>query len=134
MDTPENKAAAVPPLPAATGPDKEARTWAMVAHLSGFAYYFTGIGHLIGPLVVWLLKKDGSPFVDVNGKEALNFQISMTIYGIVSLLLIITVVGALIGIPLLIAIHILQVAGMIIASIKAADGLAWRYPLTIRFL
>jgi uncharacterized protein len=134
METPEDRGTAVPQLPAQAGPDKDARNWAMVAHLSGFAYYLTGIGHILGPLIVWLLKKESHPFIDVNGKEALNFQISMTIYGIVSVVLIFTVVGALIGIPLLIGIHVLQIVGMIIAAIKAADGVAWRYPLTIRFV
>jgi Domain of unknown function (DUF4870) len=56
--------------------DKDQRTWAMIAHLSGFAMYMSGIGLILGPLIVWLLKRDGNPFVDDQGKEALNFSIS----------------------------------------------------------
>jgi len=80
-------------------PDKSANTWAMACHLSALAG-FIGIpfGHIIGPIVFWMLKKEQFPVVDENGKEALNFQISVTIYGLVCALLVLV----LIGIPLLI--------------------------------
>src|ERR1700680_445708 len=63
----------------------EARTWAMLCHLSSISG-FIGVpfGHIVGPLIVWLVKKDQFPLVDDQGKESLNFQISMTIYGIVA--------------------------------------------------
>lgn len=114
--------------------NKDQRTWAMIAHLSAFSMYFTGIGHLLGPLIIWLAKKEGNPFVDDQGKEALNFQISITIYYAAAFLLIFTVIGAIIGFPALVAIGIFQIIFMIIAAIKANDGIAYRYPLTIRLI
>ena len=75
-------------------PDKDARLWAMLCHLSTFAG-MVGIpfGNILGPLIIWLIKKDEYPFVDDQGKEALNFQISMTVYLIVSVLLCFVLVG-----------------------------------------
>src|SRR5205809_671571 len=99
--------------------DKEQRTWAMIAHVSGFAGYLTGIGHLLGPLIVWLAKRDGKPFIDDQGREALNFQISISIYALGGIIMCFTVILAIIGIPLLIALGVFQVVCMIIAAIKA---------------
>lgn len=114
--------------------EKDQRTWAMIAHLSAFAYYLTGIGHILGPLIVWLSKRDGNPFVDDQAKEALNFQISITIYVVASIIMCLTVVLAVIGIPILICIHAFQIVCIIIASIKANDGIAFRYPLSLRLI
>ncbi len=82
------------------------------------------------PLILWLIKKDESPFVDNQGKESLNFQISISIYCLVSAILILIVVG----IFLLIALGILDVVFVIIASIKANSGEKYRYPLTLRLV
>lgn len=110
---------------------KEERMWAMIAHLSGFAFYLLpGIGQILGPLIVWLAKREGNPFVDAQAKEALNFQLTVTIYALVFAVLIFV----LIGIPLLAALHIFQIVCMIIAAIKANDGIAFRYPATIRLI
>ncbi len=114
--------------------EKDQRTWAMIAHLSAFAYYISGIGHIIGPLIVWLSKRDGNPFVDDQAKEALNFQISITIYVIAAIIMCVTIVFAVIGIPILIVIHAFQIVCMIIAAIKANEGVAFRYPLSLRFI
>jgi len=114
--------------------EKDQRTWAMIAHLSAFAYYFTGIGHLLGPLIVWLSKRDGMPFVDDQAKEALNFQISITIYVIAAVLMCVTVILAVIGIPILIVVHTFQIVCIIIAAIKAHDGVPFRYPLSLRLI
>lgn len=114
--------------------DKDQRTWAMIAHLSAFAYYVTGIGHILGPLIVWLSKRDGNPFIDDQGKEALNFQISITIYVVAAVILCLTVVGLVIGIPILICAHAFQIVCIIIAAIKANDGVAFRYPLSLRLI
>jgi uncharacterized protein len=106
------------------------RMWGMLCHLSTFAGYLVPFGNILGPLVVWLVKKDEYAFVDDQGKEALNFQISITIYSLVSGILIL----ALIGIPLLIAVIIFSVVMTVIAAIKANEGEYYRYPLTIRFV
>lgn len=116
--------------------EKDQRTWAMIAHLSAFAYYFplTGIGHILGPLIVWLSKRDGNPFVDDQAKEALNFQISLTIYVVAAVIMCITVIGLVIGIPILLCVHAFQIVCIVIGAIKAYDGIAFRYPLNLRLI
>ncbi len=109
---------------------KEERIWGMVSHLSAFAFFVFPFGNILGPLVVWLLKKDEYPLVDDQGKESLNFQISMTIYGLVSTLLILVIIG----IALLIAVFIATFVLTVIAGIKANDGIAYRYPFVIRVI
>ncbi len=132
MEIPADPAAAT--LSSTAVPGKDERTWAMLAHVSAFAIYFTGIGHIVGPLIVWLVKRDGNPFVDDQGKESLNFQISWSIYMIANFVLFLTVIGAIIAIPVFFILPVFHVVCMIIAAIKANDGVAFRYPLCIRFL
>jgi uncharacterized Tic20 family protein len=115
-------------------PNKEERTWAMIAHLSAFAYYISGVGHIVGPLIVWLAKREGQPFVEDQAKEALNFQITVTIVGIAAVVMCFTVILAVIGVPILIGLHLYQIICMIVAAIKASDGVAFRYPLTLRLI
>ncbi len=104
--------------------------WGMLCHLAALAA-LVGIpfGNVIGPLVIWLLKKDEYPFVDEQGKAALNFQISMTIYAMISGVLVLILVGFL----LLTAVVIVDVIMVIIASVKANEGQTFKYPLTIKF-
>jgi len=115
-------------LAPATEIDAEAKRWAAMSHLSAFAM-FLGIPTLIGPLVVWLWKRD-IPYVDEQGKEALNFNISFLLYGIASALLIIVLVGLL----LLPIVFVTWFVLVIVASVKASAGEDYRYPLTIRFI
>jgi uncharacterized Tic20 family protein len=107
------------------------RTWVILCHLTALTL-FIGIpfGNIIGPLVIWLLKKQDSAAVDWHGKESLNFQISMTIYGLIAGLSCFVFIGFVLLPVVLLAIAIL----VVIASIKASNGEAYRYPLTIRFL
>jgi len=115
---------------------KDARTMAMLAHLSALAGYFIPLGNVIGPLIVWLIKKDEMPFVDDQGKEALNFQITVTI----ALLLCVIVGVATCGVgfvltgPLMIAIGIVALVFTIIAAVKANEGVAYRYPMNYKFI
>jgi uncharacterized Tic20 family protein len=109
---------------------KDEKTWAMLAHISGFAGFVFPFGNIIGPLLIWILKKEDMPFVDDQGKEALNFQISITIYVLISIIL----VFVLIGIPVLIIIGIFAIIMIIIAAINSYDGKYYRYPLTIRVI
>lgn len=110
--------------------ETQEKTWALIAHLSALAGFIVPFGHIIGPLVVWLIKKDESAFVDDQGKEAINFQISMTLYAVVAAILILVIIG----IFLLIGIGILDIVLVIIAAVKANAGEKFRYPLTIRFI
>ena len=114
-----------PPAPIVTIDEKN---WAVLSHLSAFVM-FLGIPALVGPLVIWLLKRD-LPYVDDQGKEALNFNISFLIYGIVSAFLVIL----LIGLVLLPIVFVTWFVLVIVASVKAAAGEHYRYPLTMRFV
>jgi uncharacterized Tic20 family protein len=129
-ETPQN-----PPVgPELVGPEmnRDARTWAMVCHLAGLAFLLPVspvLGSVIGPLIVWLIKKDQYPFVDEQGKEAINFQITMLIYGIVAALLMF----ACIGFFLLPAVGIVDIVLVIVAAMKANDGQHYRYPYPLIF-
>jgi uncharacterized Tic20 family protein len=106
-------------------------TWAMACHLAALAGYVgVPMGNLLGPLIIWLIKKNEIPLVDKNGKESLNFQISMTIYSIISFFLCFV----LIGFPLLFLIFIVNFIFIIIASVKSNNEITYRYPLTMRFI
>ena len=115
--------------PAALG--QQERTMGMLCHLLALAGYIgIPLGNIIGPLVIWLIKKDQIPFANDQGKESLNFQISVTIYAIVSSILIAVVIGMV----LLVAVWVFGLVMVIIASLQANQGIAYRYPLTIRFI
>lgn len=111
-------------------PPKEARNWAMICHLTGFAGYLFPFGNLIVPLAVWLIKRDQMPYLDDQGKEAVNFQITMLIAYAVAFALILILVGFLLFPPL----FIYHVVMMVVAAIKANEGAEFRYPFTIRLL
>jgi uncharacterized protein len=121
-----------PPIPASASPtSSEVRNWCVLCHASALlGLFFHFLGHLLGPLLVWLIKRADSPEIDAAGKESLNFQISMLIYDIVAGILCIV----LIGIPILIALWVLNTVFVIIASVKTSQGEVYRYPLTIRLL
>jgi len=118
----------VPPPPAEVRQDE--RTWGMVCHLATFAGFAIPFGHIIAPLIVWQVKKAESPFVDAAGKEAVNFNISVTIYALAAALLMLIVIG----IVLLPAVIITAVVLAIIAGVKASNGELYRYPFIIRFI
>src|SRR5438445_4572313 len=118
-----------PPPPPATS--SYVRTLCILCHASALlGLFFHFLGHLGGPLIVWLMKRGDSPEIDAHGKESLNFQISMLIYDAVAAILCIV----LIGIPILIALWVLNTVFVIIASVKASEGKFYRYPITIRFI
>ena len=113
-----------------TTPLKDERTWAMLSHFSTLCMFIFPFGNILAPLIIWLIKKEEMSFVEDQAKEVLNFQISMTIYLIGSLILIIL----LIGIPILIGLVIFNVIITIIAGIKANDGKCYGYPLNLRLI
>ena len=110
---------------------KNDNLWAMLCHVTALiAYLGIPLGNIIGPLIVWLIKKNEIPLVDDQGKESLNFQLSILIYVVVSVVLIFVIVGF----PLLVAVVLFHVIATILATIKASQGIAYRYPLCIRFI
>jgi hypothetical protein len=119
------------PSPPTPSTSSDVRTWTVLCHASALlGLFFHFLGHLGGPLIVWLMKRGDSPEIDAHGKESLNFQISMLIYDAVAAILCIV----LVGIPILIALWVLNTVFVIIASVKASEGKFYRYPITIRFI
>jgi hypothetical protein len=113
--------------PAST-PTTNERNWGAMAHLSAFVQ-FIGIPAFVGPLAVWILKRDEA-YAAQQAKEALNFNISMAIYFVASLLAIILLVGIVLVPVVAIAWFIL----VIMATVKASNGEGYEYPMTIRFI
>jgi len=138
--------------------NRDARTWATICHLSSLLMLFgVPLGNVLGPLVVWLVKRNDHPFVDDQGKEALNFQLSITLYWVIAGVLIFLSVGSiaffwpaahhrmfdfwnpmampfamLFGLFLIFGLLILDVILSIVAAVRTSSGEAYRYPLTIR--
>ena len=111
--------------------DKEAQNWAMYCHLSALAGFVILFGSVVGPLVVWMMKKDTMPLVDQHGKEALNFQITVLIALIISGASMLVLIGFL----LLPVVGIGALVMTIIAVVKVSNGqLDYKYPFAIRLI
>jgi uncharacterized Tic20 family protein len=106
------------------------RLWAMACHLSALLGYCVPLGNIIAPLVIWLAKRDQSLYINEQGKEALNFQITMTIAFCVALVLMIVVIG----IFLLPIIALINLVLIIVAAISTYKGQPFRYPFCLRFV
>ncbi len=124
------------------------KAWAMLCHLSVFSSFLIPFGNIFGPLIVWLIKREEFSLVNDQGKESLNFQISMTIYSII--LVVVGIVSALglaagdtersviismiVAVAGLLLIALIAFIFVIVASVKSYQGERYRYPLTIRFI
>ena len=129
-----------PPQPSAPVPsanDGQARTWNMLCHLSALAGYIIPFGNVLGPLLVWQIKKNEFPSVDEHGKAALNFQLTVLIAvfasGVAAILLSFVCIGFLL-IPVVIAVALCGLIFAIIAGIKANNGEAYRYPWSLTLI
>ncbi len=134
-------------------PNNQITTWASACHLAALAMVIIPFGNIIGPLLVWVIKKEESPFIDSHGKESLNFQISLSIY-VLSLFLLgcvavlVSTVGVAVFPPMImggflampaimlawLGLMIVEVVFIVLASIEASKGNAYEYPFTIRFI
>ncbi len=119
-----------PPPPPSSG-GLTVRNWQVISHLSALAGFLTaGVGSVVGPLLVWLIKGKEDPQIEVHAKAALNFQISMLIYGVAA--------GALmfvgIGFVLLPAVAIFDLVCVILAAVKASEGQLFKYPLSLNLI
>lgn len=115
------------PLPK---PSQEVRQWAMFCHLSALLGIWIPFGTLIGPLILWQMKRESDPFIDAQGKEALNFQITVAIAATISFFLMLVIIGFFL-------LGLIAVGGLvltIIAGVKANDGVPYRYPFTWRVI
>jgi uncharacterized Tic20 family protein len=108
----------------------EEKIYAMFCHLGALSGFFAPFGNIIVPLILWLTKRESSSFVDMHGKEAVNFQISLMLYSLVSAVLIFV----LVGIFLLAGLCVFDLVTVIVGALKAKNGESFRYPLTIRFI
>jgi uncharacterized Tic20 family protein len=110
---------------------RDVRTWNVLCHATALAGFFVPwAGHILGPLIVWLAKRNDSPEINEHGKESLNFQISMLIYNVIAAVLCLVLIGFII-LPIL---HILNLVLVIVASIQASERKFYRYPITIRLI
>jgi uncharacterized Tic20 family protein len=117
--------------------NKDARLYGMLSHLLALTGLLgNGVGFILGPLILWLLKREDHPFVDDQGRESVNFQITYLIVMLALGLLIIATCGfgAILSVPLMILATILDVVFVIIASLKANQGIPYRYPLCWRLI
>jgi uncharacterized Tic20 family protein len=129
---PENQ---TPAVPSSTTSDN---SLAVVMHLLGFSWFvFPFYGNILGPLVLWLIKRGDSPYLDRVGKEVLNFQISFSIYIsaaiAVGTVLLIFLVGILFYFVAA-AIWVAWIILMIVGAVKTSNGEEYKYPFTIRLL
>ena len=110
---------------------KDEQNWAMGCHLSALVGFVIPFGNIVGPLIVWLIKRGEMPLVDSHGKEALNFQITVSI----AILICIPLMFVLIGIPLMFAIGLGALVLTIMAAVKVSNGdFDYQYPFAIRLL
>jgi uncharacterized Tic20 family protein len=142
LDPKDAVPASAAPAGAATAPSAEERQWAMFAHLSALlggiltSGWAGNIGFFVGPLVIWLTKKDTMPFVSDQGKEALNFAITVSIAFVALMILTVMTlgIGALLTVPLMLIIGVTALVFIVIAAIKANEGVAYRYPFALRLV
>lgn len=130
--------APVPPalLPTAPSAKGDSRLWAIGAHASAIVGGFMGgIPAFVGPLIVWLVRKNDDPYAAAHGRDALNFNLSVLLYGVLLVLgsIVTFGLGALIAIPILLVFPFAWLVLSIIGAVKAANNETYRYPLTITF-
>lgn len=110
--------------------ERDTRQWALFLHLSLLAGHAVPMGGIIAPILIWQIKKEELPEIDVHGKNAVNWIISLIIY----LVVCVPLCFVLVGFALLAILGVLAVVFPIIAAMKANEGETWRYPLSITFL
>lgn len=136
MSYPDSEPSPPPAVPPPSNRDEN--TWAMLCHLSALAGLVIPLGNIVGPLLVWLIKKDEMPRVDDQGKEALNFQISLIIYlfvgSAISVMLILVAIGIVLLFLVLVSVPIFGIVMTVVAALRANQGEAYRYPLCLRFI
>ncbi len=118
------------PNPPTVPSDPSTNQWQVAMHLCPLVGFVIPFGNLLTPLILWLIKRQESPTLDQAGKDVLNFQISISIYAILSIVLWFI----LIGFVLSFLVFILWLYGMVMAAMKVGTNETFRYPFTIHFL
>ena len=128
-----------PPVPPPSLPPSSGiplSQWKVILHLSGLAglIAFIPVGNIVAPLIIWLIKKTEFPELDLEGRKVLNFQISFSIYFIVSAILTMGMACLFFPVPLFAAVGLVWLIFTIIGGIKASNNEPYEYPLTMKFL
>jgi hypothetical protein len=111
--------------------DKDLRTWATLLHLSLLAgYTVVPLAGMIAPIIIWQIKKNELPEIDVHGRNVVNWIISSIIYGAIGFVLTFVIVGWLV----FLALYILGIVFPVIGALQANKGIAWKYPLAFNFV
>lgn len=113
--------------------DLRENTYIVLMHLSQFAGFLIPLLGFVLPIVLWLVNGKDYPNIDKHGKNIANFMISMIIYMAIAGAFCFTIIGLIIGIPMLIVLGIIQIIFIIVAAVKANNGEYWKYPLSITF-
>lgn len=118
------------------GVTADERMWAMFGHLSALSAFISGVGLVLGPLIIWLVKRDNAPFAADQAKEALNFNITVALVGLALVILsVITIgIGLILTVPLGFILFFAWLIFTVIAAINANNGVSYRYPLTLRLV
>jgi hypothetical protein len=124
---PPSAVGSAPPAPPV--PDRKTRDWAMGCHLMGLLF-FVPLGNVIGPLVFWLLRRQDSPFIDDQGKESLNFQITIAPAYLIGWFTTWMCVGWFV----LLAMGVIAMILVAMAAIKVGEGISYRYPFALRLV
>lgn len=111
--------------------ERETRNWATILHLSVLSGLVIAFAGLIVPIVIYLIKREELPGLEPHSKIVFNWIISAVLYFFIGFVLTISIFGAIVGIPILLAVAVLSIVFPIIGGIKAADGEVWPYPLSI---
>ncbi|MGA2265413.1 MAG: DUF4870 domain-containing protein [Phycisphaerae bacterium] len=120
-----------PPTPQTGGSGLSVNNWTVICHLSALAGFVVPlVGWVLGPLVVWLIKGKEDPTINAHAKAALNFQISMMIYGAICLALMLVFIGMV----LLPVVGLVDLICVIIAAVKASNGELFQYPLSLKLI
>ena len=138
MSVPPNE---IPVSPVIGTPSAQEKQWAMFAHLSAIlgaivTGHIFGIGCFLGPLIIWLVKRDTMPFVADQGKEALNFNITLAIVGAALFLMILATfgIGVILAIPIAAVVAVGWLVLVIVGAVKASEGVVYRYPVALRLV
>ena len=111
-------------------PSAEERQWAMFCHLSAMLLYAGIIGGVLVPLLLWLMKREGNPFVDDQGRETVNFQITI----VLGLCIAVPLCFFLVGIPMVAGLFLYHFIATIVAAVRSNEGVRYRYPFCWRLI
>jgi len=120
----------IDPFQPYTETNSDAKTFGMLCHIASLAGLIVPFGSILGPLVVWLIKKNEFKYVDDQGKEALNFNLTIALAFFIAFMLFFFFIGFF----LMIGIFFFWLVSTVIAGVKANDGTPYRYPISIKFI